>query len=74
METNAYANLQQALRKYRAGDKATVTVFRNGKTLTLNIEFDAKPDSTSIPEEQYTVPEETENPWGTFPWEDFPWG
>ncbi len=75
VETNAYENLQQTLRGYRAGDKTTITVYRGGQTLTLTIVFDAKPETTETPtttEPQY--PESTEDPWGTFPWEEFPWG
>ena len=79
-ETNAYENLQQVLRGYRAGDETTITVYRNGKTLVLPIVFDAKPETTEIPTEPQvtepavpTEPEDTESPWETFPWGDFPW-
>ena len=37
------ANLSTALRSYRAGDTATVTVYRNGSELKLTIVFDEKP-------------------------------
>ncbi len=83
VELNAYENLQQILRKYRAGDETTITVYRNGQTITLPIVFDAKPDTPQTPtavDPQYTEPVEPtepgseEYPWGTFPWEDFPWG
>ncbi len=83
VETNAYENLQQTLRKYRAGDETTITLYRKGQTITLPIVFDAKPDTaqTTPTEPQYTEPVEPtdpgtseEDPWSTFPWEDFPWG
>ena len=81
-ELNAYENLQQALRKYRAGDQTTITVYRNGELVTLPITFDAKPEelppitepapSQPTPSEPDST-EETENPWETFPWDEFPW-
>lgn len=37
------ANLSTALRSYRAGDTATVTVYRNGSEVELTIVFDEKP-------------------------------
>ncbi len=77
-ELNAYENLQQTLRKYRAGDETTITVYRNGEILTMPIVFDAKPETTEpvteVPTETPTEPEATEFPWEDFPWEDFPWG
>lgn len=81
-ELNAYENLQQALRKYRAGDQTTLTVYRNGELVTLPITFDAKPEELpTITEPAPTQPapsepestEETVNPWETFPWDEFPW-
>lgn len=78
VELNAYENLQQTLRKFRAGDETTITVYRDGETITMPIVFDAKPDTTEpvTPTEpaNSTEPESTENPWETFPWGDFPWG
>ena len=78
VELEAYENLQQTLRKYRAGDETTITVYRNGETITMPIIFDAKPENTDpvtqpVPSEAPTEPETTEFPWGDIPWEDFPW-
>lgn len=43
-----YDDLYSAIRQYKAGDTAKVTVFRANETLTLSITFDeAKPDSDS---------------------------
>ena len=79
VELNAYENLQQTLRKYRAGDETTITVYRNGEIVTMPIVFDAKPETTEpatqpIPTEPPTEPETTEDPWSEFPWDEFPWG
>ena len=74
VDINAYENLQQTLRGYRAGDETTITVYRNGQTVTLPIVFDSKPETTeTIVPEETTIPEGTESPWETFPWGDFPW-
>ena len=43
VELEAYENLQQTLRKYRAGDETTITVFRSGREVKLNITLDPKP-------------------------------
>ena len=84
VELNAYENLQKTLRKYRAGDETTITVYRNGETITMPIVFDAKPETTEPVTEVVPLPKETEtptepestteDPWGDFPWGDFPWG
>ncbi len=57
----SYEDLAAALRKYRAGDEAVLTVCRSGDILELEITFDAKPVSTAVEEET----EETTqfNPW-----------
>ncbi|MBQ8586852.1 MAG: trypsin-like peptidase domain-containing protein [Oscillospiraceae bacterium] len=39
----AYKDLSAGLKNYRAGDTATLTLYRDGKELRLNITFDAKP-------------------------------
>ena len=38
--------LRSALRGYSAGESATLTVSRNGETLTLTVTFDRASDST----------------------------
>ena len=84
-ELKLYEDLQKVLRKYRAGDRTTITVFRGGQTKTLPIVFDAKPEvlppiteptqptQPPLPTEPEESTEETTNPWEGFPWEDFPW-
>ncbi|MBQ3216995.1 MAG: trypsin-like peptidase domain-containing protein [Oscillospiraceae bacterium] len=63
----SYEDLSSALKKYRAGDTASVTVYRNGETLALEITFDAKPVTAEDPS---TTEPETEdstfNPWDYF--------
>ena len=59
--------LYQALRPYRAGDTAEITVYRKGQTLTLSITFDTKAETdvtTEEPTEEETLPFE-------FPWDFF---
>ena len=71
-EIRMYENLQQALKKFRAGQTSTITVWRNGETLTLDITFDARPeDEAQIQTETTTT--EYYDPWSGFPWGDFPW-
>lgn len=40
-------SLTRALRKYKAGDTATLTVYRSGKEVQLTITFDEKPAATN---------------------------
>ena len=66
-EIKSVEDLSKALKSFRAGDSAQLTVFRNGSELTLTISFDAKPAATE-PAAEETVPQETEsfNPWEFF--------
>lgn len=50
----SYSDLKLALRSYRAGDSVSVTVDRNGQTVTLNITFDEVPadNDTAQPQSQ----------------------
>ncbi len=58
-------DLTRALRKFDAGDEITVTVYRSGGDVILNVTLDAKPASTG--ETTPTVPEEsTQGPSGGF--------
>ncbi|MGM9550303.1 MAG: S1C family serine protease [Faecousia sp.] len=53
--------LTRALRNYKAGDTAAVTVVRSGKELTLTITFDEKPHDTAAettPQEDASMPSE----------------
>ena len=48
----SYEDLTAAKKNYRAGDTATLTVFRNGQYITTEITFDAQPDEEPVQEEQ----------------------
>mgnify|MGYP003290214039 CR=1 FL=1 len=66
-EIKSIEDLSKALRNFRAGDSAELTVFRSGETLTLTISFDSRPTDAAVQPEE-TEPEETEgfNPWDFF--------
>ena len=46
--------MTRALRNYKAGDTATVTLLRAGKEMTLQITFDERPQQTEDPAPQQT--------------------
>ena len=60
-------DLTRALRNYKAGDTAQITVVRSGRELTLTITFDEKPHSTTVetaPQEDSSMPSEGDyNDW-----------
>lgn len=61
--------LTRVLRKFEAGDTTTITVFRSGAELHLEVTFDEKPqaqDPTSGQSQE--TPEVPETPSGTYPW------
>ena len=63
-EVTCLSDLTRALRKFKAGDTTTITVYRGGKNVYLSITLDEKPDDT-----QNTAPEDSNTPgWN---WEDF---
>ena len=43
IQAESHTVLVNALRLFRAGDTATLTVVRDGQTLRLTVTFDAKP-------------------------------
>ena len=68
------AELTRTLRSYEPGDTATVTVYRSGQTLNLQITFDEKPADTDTatqqPQETQPPQDSTEgatNPYGNWP-------
>lgn len=75
----SYEDLAAALKKYRAGDEAVLTVYRSGRELHLDIVFDAKPqeDATETPTQATESDEEDDifgdafGSWG-FPWSFLP--
>ena len=65
----AHTELTRALRKLDAGQQTTITVYRSGSELTLDITLDEKPNDT---EPQVTIPQDDENmPQSTDPEEWF---
>ena len=72
-EIRMYENLQQTLKKFRAGETSTITVWRNGETLTFEITFDARPATEQEVQTEPTTEAEYYDPWSGFPWGDFPW-
>ena len=46
-EVESLSDLTKALRKFKAGDTTTITVFRGGQELTLPITLDEKPQETT---------------------------
>ena len=61
-EVRNVTDLTRALRHYKAGDTATVTLLRGGREMTLSITFDERPNtsasaSADIPEQQGEMPQ-----------------
>jgi serine protease Do len=55
-----YTELSAAMRDYKAGDTATLTVYRNNESIQLTVTFDEKvPDYVTEAEEEETAEEET---------------
>jgi S1-C subfamily serine protease len=55
-EVSNVTELTRALRNYKAGDTATVTLLRAGKEMTLQITFDERPQQTEDPAPQQQSP------------------
>lgn len=51
-EIISYSDLTYALRSYKAGDSSTITVFRAGAELTLDVTFDEKLSDLNTPQNQ----------------------
>ena len=71
-QVTGISDLSTALKKYRAGDSAELTVYRSGETLKLTIVFDAKPTDSQT---ETTQPEQsTEQQTDGFPdiWDFLP--
>lgn len=72
--------LSAALKSYRAGDQATLTVYRSGKTIELPITFSEKPQTTDTTQGTVQQPSQSSEDasesndrsgWG-FPWNMLP--
>lgn len=69
----SYEDLSKELKKFRAGDETTVTVYRSGQTIDLTVVFDAKPTESTVittTEEEATQ----EDDWGFNGWGFDGWG
>lgn len=69
-----FNGLSHALKAYRGGDSAVLTVWRGGRSVELQIVFDSKsnqPDAQPEPTEPTQEPETETEPFD--PWEYFPW-
>ncbi len=67
--------LTQALKRFRGGDSAVLTVYRGGKSIDLEIVFDSKENQTAEPVEptdDITTETETVDPFDFFPWDLIP--
>ena len=61
--------LTRVLRKFEAGETTTITVFRSGAELHLEVTFDEKPQAQESDNSQsQQTPEVPETPDGTYPW------
>ncbi len=58
-EISSMSDLSRALRKFKAGDSTTISVFRGGKEVHLNITLDAKPVQN---ETQNSRPQQNQTP------------
>ena len=54
-EVSGNSELTTALRKFKAGDTSTITVYRSGQELTLEITFDEKPQDLTTESTDPTV-------------------
>lgn len=59
-EVESITDLTRALRKFKAGDTTTITVYRSGRELTLTVTLDEKPHETT--QEETTLPADEEMP------------
>jgi serine protease Do len=69
-----YTELSAAMRDYKAGDTATLTVYRNNESIQLTVTFDEKvPDYVTEAEEEETAEEESSpySSYGNMPFSSF---
>jgi len=52
-EVKSVSELTRMLRKFKAGETTTITVFRSGQELTLSITLDEKPQETTTERPAY---------------------
>ena len=71
-EISSRAELTVALRRFSAGDTTTITVYRSGQEVVLDITFDEKPQDTETTEE--TQPDEMPENGSYEEWYDYFFG
>lgn len=59
-KVSSMSDLTRALRKFKAGEKTTITVYRSGKQIDLEITLDAKPKPSETP--QQSAPTQPQTP------------
>ena len=59
-KVDSLSALTRALRRFKPGDKTTITVYRSGQEVTLEITLDEKPVEDTVVEEQPDATEPTE--------------
>ena len=65
------STLQRALRKFRAGDTTTITVFRAGAEVELTITFDERPQDPDAAQQQPQQPGEMPSSGSYEDWYEF---
>ena len=71
-DVDSVTTLTRVLRRFKAGETVSVTVYRAGKQEYLSITLDEKPVETQQPVPEATQPESNGNPFeGIFPWFDY---
>ena len=69
-EVTNLTTLTRALRDFKGGDETTITVYRSGESLTLNITLEEKPQTDTTTQE--TQPAEPQMPSGDYgDWFDY---
>ena len=74
VEVASMEELSAAKKNYKAGDTVTLTVYRDGEYITLELTFDAQPEITGSETEEPEQNQQTPGTWGQQgpdSWEDF---
>lgn len=70
-DVDSVTTLTRVLRRFKAGDTVSVTVYRAGKQEYLNVTLDERPVETQQPVPEETTPESNNQSGNGFPWYDF---
>ena len=58
-KVTSMSDLTRALRKFKAGEKTTITVYRSGKQIDLEVTLDAKPNPNETNQQQSSTQQQT---------------